>query len=105
MAEGDPDDEPRHAPGRTVRCRLWRWPCRKEQAMPGIVVGVDGSANARYALEWAIEEAAGQNAPLTRVAVNEGAASFWTGNPGTVPAGAGFLDNARNEGAAVTEHG
>ena len=54
--------------------------------MPGIVVGVDGSANARFALEWAIKEGAIKNAPVTVVTVNEVAASFWTGNPITVPA-------------------
>jgi nucleotide-binding universal stress UspA family protein len=53
--------------------------------MPGIVVGVDGSVNARYALEWAVREAAVKHAPLTVLTVNEVAASFWTGNPGYRP--------------------
>jgi hypothetical protein len=68
--------------------------------MPGIVVGVDGSANARRALEWAIREGAIKNAPVTVVTVNEVAASFWTGNPITVPADEVLLGRARE---AATE--
>jgi nucleotide-binding universal stress UspA family protein len=71
--------------------------------MPGIVVGVDGSANARYALEWAVREAAVKNAPLTVVTVNEVAASFWTGNPITVPADEVLLETARKEATELTE--
>ena len=67
--------------------------------MPGIVVGVDGSVNARHALEWAVREAAIRNAPVTVVTVNEVAASFWTGNPITVPADEVLLERAR--GAAT----
>jgi nucleotide-binding universal stress UspA family protein len=68
--------------------------------MPGIVVGVDGSANARRALEWAVREAAIKNEPVTVVTVNEVAASFWTGNPITVPADEVLLERARE---AATE--
>jgi nucleotide-binding universal stress UspA family protein len=49
--------------------------------MPGIVVGVDGSANARYALEWAVGEAAARSAALTVVTVHEISHSFLTGRP------------------------
>jgi nucleotide-binding universal stress UspA family protein len=80
-----------------------RRPCRKEQAMPGIVVGVDGSANARYALEWAVREAAIKEAPLTVLTVNEVAASFWTGNPVTVPADVVLLETARKEATELTD--
>jgi nucleotide-binding universal stress UspA family protein len=68
--------------------------------MPGIVVGVDGSANSRYALEWAIREGAIKNAPVTVVTVNEVAASFWTRNPITVPVDEILLERARE---AATE--
>lgn len=71
--------------------------------MPGIVVGVDGSANARYALEWAVREAAVKNAPVTVVTVNEVAASFWTGNPMTVPADEDLLETARKEATELTD--
>lgn len=37
--------------------------------MAGVVVGTDGSAGARNALAWAVEEARLRNAPLTVVAV------------------------------------
>lgn len=45
--------------------------------MPGIVVGVDGSAHARKALEWALAESALRKAPLTVVAVAPVAASIF----------------------------
>ena len=53
--------------------------------MPGIVVGVDGSAGSREALEWAVKHAALEHAPLTVLAVHEVAASAWTGNPIVLP--------------------
>ena len=49
--------------------------------MPGIVVGVDGSANARSALEWAIGEAAARGTALTVLTVHEIWHSFLTGRP------------------------
>jgi nucleotide-binding universal stress UspA family protein len=49
--------------------------------MPGIVVGIDGSAHSAQALEWAIKEGALQHAPVTVVTVNSVPASPWTGNP------------------------
>jgi nucleotide-binding universal stress UspA family protein len=71
--------------------------------MPGIIVGVDGSANARYALEWAVRDAAIKNAPLTVMTVNEVAASFWTGDPITVPADEVLLETARKEATELTD--
>jgi nucleotide-binding universal stress UspA family protein len=49
--------------------------------MPGIVVGVDGSANAKSALEWAVGEAVIRQAPLTVLTVHEISHSFLTGRP------------------------
>jgi nucleotide-binding universal stress UspA family protein len=49
--------------------------------MPGIMVGIDGSAHSALALEWAIKEGALQHAPVTVIAVNSVPASPWTGNP------------------------
>jgi len=68
--------------------------------MPGIVVGVDGSANSRYALEWAVKEAAARHAPLTVLTVNEVAASFWSGRPVVLHADQDVLAADR---AAATE--
>lgn len=48
--------------------------------MAGIVVGVDGSDHAHRALTWAMKEAAIRHVALTALAVQEVAASGWTGN-------------------------
>jgi nucleotide-binding universal stress UspA family protein len=53
--------------------------------MPGIVVGVDGSAESQNALEWAATRAALEHAPLTVLAVQPAVASAWTGNPIAYP--------------------
>jgi nucleotide-binding universal stress UspA family protein len=63
--------------------------------MSGIVVGVDGSANSRPALEWAMQEAAVKHAPLTILTVHEVAASFWTHHPVAVPADETLLESSR----------
>jgi nucleotide-binding universal stress UspA family protein len=39
--------------------------------MPGIIVGVDGSGHSQRALEWAMEEAAVRQAPLTVITVHQ----------------------------------
>jgi nucleotide-binding universal stress UspA family protein len=46
--------------------------------MAGIIVGVDGSAHSRRALEWAIKEAAIKHAPLTVLTVHQLVAG-WSG--------------------------
>jgi nucleotide-binding universal stress UspA family protein len=46
--------------------------------MPGIIVGIDGSAHSRQALEWAVNEAAVRHAPLTVLTVNQAVAGYWT---------------------------
>jgi nucleotide-binding universal stress UspA family protein len=69
--------------------------------MPGIVVGVDGSANSRPALGWAMEEAAVERAPLTVLTVHEVAASFWTHHPVTVPADEALLEGSRQAAAEL----
>ena len=49
--------------------------------MPGIVVGIDGSHHSTRALEWALKEAALQQAQLTVLTAHSVPASPWTGNP------------------------
>jgi len=68
--------------------------------MPGIVVGIDGSANARSALLWAASEAAAHGAPLTVLTVHEISHSFWTGRPVVLSADEDQLAAAK---AAATE--
>jgi nucleotide-binding universal stress UspA family protein len=45
--------------------------------MPGIFVGVDGSAGSHKALEWAAREAGTRKAPLTVVSVQQAVAGFF----------------------------
>lgn len=71
--------------------------------MPGIIVGVDGSANARGALDFAMKEAAIRHAPLTVITINDVAASFWTHHPITVPADAAILANARQSATELAD--
>ena len=47
--------------------------------MPGILVGIDGSAHSQLALEWAAKEAALRHTPLTVLTVYHGVAGFWGG--------------------------
>jgi nucleotide-binding universal stress UspA family protein len=68
----------------------------KEQAMPGIVVGIDGSDGAHQALEWAMKQAAAHHAPLTVVTVHEVPASGWTGNPVILPPDEPAAEKARH---------
>jgi nucleotide-binding universal stress UspA family protein len=49
--------------------------------MPGIIVGIDGSARSRQALEWAVNEAAVRQAPLTVLTVSEALAGGRWGGP------------------------
>jgi nucleotide-binding universal stress UspA family protein len=71
-------------------------PGEKEQEMPGITVGVDGSDNSHRALEWAMKEAALRHAPLTVLAVHEVAANQWTANPVIYPEDAPMTEQARH---------
>jgi nucleotide-binding universal stress UspA family protein len=63
--------------------------------MAGIIVGVDGSHGAHWALEWAMREAATRHAPLTVITVHPVAASGWTGNPIILPEDQPELEKVR----------
>jgi nucleotide-binding universal stress UspA family protein len=45
--------------------------------MSGIIVGIDGSSHAQRALEWAMDEAALRNSPLTVITVLQVAIDHW----------------------------
>jgi len=45
--------------------------------MSGIIVGIDGSDYSRRALEWAVNEAAVRQTPLTVVTVSQAVAGYW----------------------------
>ncbi len=62
--------------------------------MPGIIVGIDGSDHSKYALEWAMKEAAIRHAPLTVIVVHPVIAGF-SGRPVAYPTDAGLVDQAR----------
>ena len=47
--------------------------------MPGILVGVDGSAHSQRALEWAAKEAALRHVSLTVLTVHQAVRGFWGG--------------------------
>jgi nucleotide-binding universal stress UspA family protein len=81
-----------------------RWPVKgKDQAMPGIVVGVDGSPNSEHALDWAMRQAAALHAPLTVIAVHEVPKSFWGGIPVIGPADAALLEKLRQAAEEMTQ--
>src|SRR5579859_6913866 len=70
--------------------------------MPGIVVGIDGSAHSNRALEWAINEAAVRHAPVTVLTVHPVPASGWTGNPITLPQDAADQQKASEAAEELT---
>lgn len=47
--------------------------------MPGILVGIDGSAHSQHALEWAAKEAALRQTSLAVLTVRQAVAGFWGG--------------------------
>ncbi len=70
--------------------------------MPGITVGIDGSAHSTRALEWALKEAATRHAPVTVLTVHTVPASGWTGNPITLPPDAADLEKASHAAEELT---
>jgi nucleotide-binding universal stress UspA family protein len=76
---------------------------KKGTAMPGIVVGVDGSAGAERALDWAMREAAVHKVPLTVVAVREVTKSYWGRTPVVGPADASLLGELRHNAEELTQ--
>ncbi len=70
--------------------------------MPGITVGIDGSAHSIRALEWAIKEGAARHAPVTVLTVHTVPMSGWTGNPITLPQDATDVEKLRQAAEEMT---
>jgi nucleotide-binding universal stress UspA family protein len=70
--------------------------------MPGITVGIDGSAHSTRALEWAIKEAAVRHAPVTVLTVHTVPMSGWTGSPITLPQDAEDQEKAQQAAEEMT---
>jgi nucleotide-binding universal stress UspA family protein len=71
--------------------------------MPGISVGVDGSAQSQRALEWAIKEAGLRHAALTVLAVHQVAGNHWTGAPEVYPSDQPETDKMRQTAQDVVQ--
>jgi len=70
--------------------------------MPGIIVGVDGSDHSRYALDWAVREAAVRHAPLTVLAVQQPYVSYWA-TPVVYPVTPDLIEEARERAQKETD--
>ena len=69
--------------------------------MTGIIVGIDGSAHSRRALEWAIREAGIRLTPLTVLTVSEATADYW--GTLTYPGEEDLAEQARKEALEETD--
>jgi nucleotide-binding universal stress UspA family protein len=74
----------------------------REKKMPGIIVGIDGSAHSYQALEWAVHEAAVRHAPLTVLTVNQAVAGYWI-SPVAYPGDMQRIKQARDAAQAETD--
>jgi nucleotide-binding universal stress UspA family protein len=70
--------------------------------MSGIIVGIDGSAHAQRALEWAVREAAVRAEPLTVLTVWRTAVGYW-GAPVVYAGDQETADNARKAAREALE--
>jgi nucleotide-binding universal stress UspA family protein len=61
--------------------------------MSGIIVGADGSAHSRRAMEWAIREAGIRRTPLTVLTVQQAVVDYWS--MATFPGEQELADQAR----------
>ena len=70
--------------------------------MPGILVGVDGSAHSKDALEWAAKEAALRHTSLTVLTVRQAVADVW-GSTSHYQGDESLTDKARVAAQAETD--
>jgi nucleotide-binding universal stress UspA family protein len=78
-------------------------PEKKEQAVAGIVVGIDGSPNSERALDWALSQAAALGTSLTVVAVHEVAKSYWGDIPVVGPSDKPIADQLQHSAEQMTQ--
>lgn len=71
--------------------------------MPGIIVGIDGSARSHQALEWAVREAGIRNAPLTVLTVQPAVVSFYSTTAVAYPGDYDLTERTRKAALAETE--
>jgi nucleotide-binding universal stress UspA family protein len=78
-------------------------PEQKEESVPGIVVGVDGSSNSERALDWALAHAAALDTSLKVIAVHEVAKSYWGDIPVVGPADQPIADKLQRAAEEMTQ--
>jgi len=71
--------------------------------MRGITVGVDGSAHAQHALEWAVREAGARHMALNVITVNPVLVSGWTREPVILPGDEKALVEVREAAAEAVD--
>jgi nucleotide-binding universal stress UspA family protein len=71
--------------------------------MSGIIAGIDGSAHSARVIEWAVKEAALQNAALTVITVHSVPANPWTGNPTVLAGETAELEHIRETAEELTQ--
>src|SRR5690348_15693527 len=71
-------------------------------AMPGIVVGVDGSEHSHQVLEFAVKEAGLRKTSLTVLTVWQVAGNIWTGSPEVYPADTAEAEKMRQAAEEAT---
>jgi nucleotide-binding universal stress UspA family protein len=71
-------------------------------AMPGILVGIDGSDHSERALDWAMKEAAVRHQPVTVLAVHQ-VVSSWLGTPQVFPGDRELVEPVRAAAQELTD--
>jgi len=80
-------------------------PDKKGKAVPGIVVGLDGSPNSERALDWALRHAATLHTSLTAVVVHQVAKSYWGHEPVVGAGDVSVLDQLQRSAEEMTQRG
>jgi nucleotide-binding universal stress UspA family protein len=76
---------------------------KREEAVPGIVVGLDGSENSERALDWALTHAAALQTSLTVIAVHQVTKSYWGHEPVVGAADVAVMDQLQHSAEEMTQ--